>query len=130
MWRYQRITWLEGQNQSFWRNSLNILKICVRTRKNRKEELDIHYIYLICLIFRGLVWIIWWNEFFDGVKKYILVTQLQFMTKIIVLITLISLNVLYMISKDIWKRLEKVWNDIDEVMRYQVILEGFEWVFS
>ncbi len=35
-----------------------------------------------------------------------------------------------MINKDIWKRLEKVWNDIDEVLRCKVILEGFESVFA
>jgi hypothetical protein len=35
-----------------------------------------------------------------------------------------------MINKDIWKRLEKVWNDIDEVVRSEVILEDFVPVFA
>ena len=34
-----------------------------------------------------------------------------------------------MTNKDIWKRLEKVWNDIDEVVRSEVILKDFVPVF-
>ncbi len=68
MWRYQRIdVW--GQSKGFWRYSLNILKLSVQAGKNRKGELDIHHIYLVCSIFRGWECTGWWNECFGCSEK-------------------------------------------------------------
>lgn len=86
--KIRKLTKDHHPNPIFSAISLIFLHIWIRVRKNRRDQRDIPYIYLVWSIFRGLKWTACEMSGPSVVKKWWEVTQFYFMTKISYLIPL------------------------------------------